>query len=196
MLGDSPKKKVRFLEASFLIRRYVWKYKKWIGIGLLALVSVDLLEILPPLLIKQSIDIIIDHQPMKNLLEVAGIYVGVALLQSLGRYAWRMFLIRASILSGRDLRSEFVYHLFGLSISFFERRRLGDLMSLATNDVETVRMAVGTGLLVFADAVFYLVTVPVVMFILSPELTGITCFLLLFIPWIVLKNEKKIHMNC
>ena len=38
--------------------------------------------------------------------------------------------------AGRDLRSRFAHHLFGLSMSFFDRRRIGDMMSLSTSDVE------------------------------------------------------------
>jgi ATP-binding cassette subfamily B protein len=66
-------------------------------------------------------------------------------------------------------------------------------MSLATNDVDAVRMAVGAGLLVFADSIFYFLTIPVAMWILSPTLCLIALAPLPILPWIVLWNEHKIN---
>src|SRR6185437_11714850 len=108
---------------------------------------------------------------------IALLYLGVGFLQGACRYAWRMFLIRGGVMAGRDLRSRFAHHLFWLSMSFFDRTRIGDMMSLATSDVESVQQTLGSGVLTFCDAVFYFATVPIVMYVLSPKLT-----LLAFVP--------------
>ena len=97
------------------------------------------------------------------------------------------------MLSGRDIRKKFADHLFGLSSSFFDKRRIGELMSLATNDVDAIRMALGPGLLTLADALFYFLTVPVAMYWLSPKLTLIAFIPLPLIPLFVMRNEKEIH---
>jgi ATP-binding cassette subfamily B multidrug efflux pump len=193
MFRGSQKRPLRLLEGSSFIRHYLWKYKVWVGIGLLALVVVDVLDILPAFLLKRVVDVVVERQPLKLLGFLALGYFGIAILQGICRYAWRMFLIRASVLAGRDLRSEYTRHLYGLSISFFDRQRLGDLMSLATNDIEAVRMAIGAGLLVFADALFFLLTVPIAMYLMSPKLTFLVCLPLPLVPWIVLRNEKEVH---
>jgi ATP-binding cassette subfamily B protein len=193
MPQGSSERVYRFLKQSSLIRYYLWRYKGWITIGLFALVLVDLLEVIPPIFLMKVVDITTQKGSPRLLAGMALAYIVISLIQGLCRYAWRMYLIRSSVLAGRDLRNRYAEHLFGLSLSFFDRKRMGDLMSLATNDVESVRMVIGTGILVFADALFYLMTVPVAMFLLSPQLTIYTCLPLLLIPWIVLKNEKKIH---
>ena len=179
-------------ESSF-IRHYLWKYRRLIAIGLSSLILVDLLEVFPPIFLKRVVDITVEKGPTRLLMTMALGYVGIAVVQSFCRYGWRMYLIRSSIFAGRDLREKYAHHLFGLSASFFDRRRLGDLMSLATTDVEAVRLAIGTGLLVFADALFYLLTVPVAMYLLSPKLTLLACLPMPLIPWIVIQNEKAIH---
>jgi ATP-binding cassette subfamily B multidrug efflux pump len=120
-------------------------------------------------------------------------YAGVAVVQSFGRYGWRMYLIRASMYAGRDVRRSFSQHLFGLGASFFDRRPIGELMSLATTDVEAVRMMIGAGLLTLADALFYFVTVPIAMYLLSPKLTLLAFLPLPIIPWLVMRNEREIH---
>jgi ATP-binding cassette subfamily B protein len=183
----------RFLEESSFVRHYLWKYKGWVAVGLTSLLIVDLLEVLPPILLKHVVDVTLERGPTHLLAKMALVYFGISLIQGGCRYAWRMYLIRSSILAGRDLREKYAQHLFGLSVSFFNRRRMGDLMSLAIQDVEAVRVAIGSGLLVFADALFYLLTVPVAMYLLSPRLTLLVCLPMPIIPFIVLRNEKKIH---
>ena len=181
------------LERSSILRYYLWKYRYWVGIGLLALLVVDVLEILPPFFLKQVVDKIIAREPVRFLTLAVIYYMGVSLVQAVCRYAWRMYLVRSGIYVGRDLRSQYTHHLFNLSNSFFEKNSMGSLMSLATNDVEAVRVAIGSGLLVFADALIYLFTVPVAMWLLSPKLTLLVCLPLPLVPWIVMKNEKKVH---
>ncbi len=183
----------RFIEESSFLRHYLWKYRKFVGIGLASLILVDLLEVVPPILMKDAVDTAVAGGPRHRLIQVAWIYVGVAFFQGLGRYGWRMYLIRSSLFAGRDLRTKYAGHLFSLSAHFFDRARIGDLMSLATNDVDAVRIAIGNGFLVFADALFYLITVPVAMYILSPQLTILAFLPLPFIPFFVMRNEKAIH---
>lgn len=178
-----------------LIIEYLGKYKKLVFFGLLALVVVDCLEVIPPLLLKEAVDVVIDRDPIVQLAYLALAYVGIAVLQGLGRYGWRIYLIRASLLSGRDMRNRFASHLFGLSASFFDRKPIGELMSLATTDVEAVRMTLGAGLLTIADALFYFLTVPVVMYMLSPKLMLLAFIPLPIIPWLVMHNQKKIHQR-
>ena len=128
-----------------------------------------------------------------NLYWLAGAFFGITVLQSIGRFGWRMFLIRASMLSGRDLRNRFGKKLFSLSANFYDQRRVGELMSLATQDCESVRQALGPGLLTFADSILYLSTVPIAMYFLSPKLTLIALIPLPLIFWFVSRNEKRIH---
>jgi ABC-type multidrug transport system fused ATPase/permease subunit len=86
------------------------------------------------------------------LVEFVVLYLLVSAIQAIGRYGWRYFLIRTSMMSGRDLRDRYSHHLFALTPSFFDRKKVGDLMSLATSDIEAIRMAMGGGMIIFLDA--------------------------------------------
>lgn len=183
----------QFLQESTFIREYLWKYRKLVFWGLLSLFVVDALEIVPPLILKEAVDTIAAGQGASQLWKLAGIYVAISIVQALGRFGWRFFLIRTSMISGRDLRERYANHLFRLSPSFYDRKKIGDLMSLATSDVEAIRMAMGGGLIIFADAVVYLLTVPVAMFFLSPQLTLLAFIPLIAVPFIVVKNERLIN---
>lgn len=192
-MPSRPGKSAGFLERSSLIRRYLWKYRKWVAIGLFALVCVDIFEIIPPLLLKRAIDSIVAGSPYAELFRISGLFILVAVFQAIGRYGWRKFLIRASFEGGRDIRDAFGAHLFRMPASFYDKRRIGELMSLATNDVEAVRMAIGPGLLTLADALFYVLTVPIVMFMLSPKLALFALLPLPIIPFIVARKEREVH---
>jgi ATP-binding cassette subfamily B protein len=183
----------RLLEDSAFLRQYFWQYRRFMAIGLAALLVVDALEVVPPLLLRWAVDRIVAGGPAGALVGLALGYLGIAVVQAAGRYAWRMYVIRTSLLAARDLRNRFTGHLLGLAASFFDRRRIGDLMSLATSDVEAVRLMTGAGILLLADALFYFLVVPIVMLQLSPALTLLALAPLPVIPWIVMRNDREIH---
>jgi len=182
-------------EESSITREYLYKYRKLICVGLCALLFVDLLEILPPLFLMQAVDTVVAGGPVSQLRNIALAYLGVGFIQGFGRYGWRMYLIRSGVLAGRDLRSKYAHHIFGLSMSFFDRRRIGDLMSLATSDVESVQQFLGSGILTFFDALFYFASVPVAMYLLSPKLMLLAFIPLPIIPFLVMRNEREIHVR-
>ena len=182
-----------FLAQSRLIRHYLVKYRKLVGLGTLCLVFIDGLEVVPPILLMKAIDHVVAGRPAEGLWILGAAYLAVALVQAVLRWGWRMCLIRAAVWTGRDLRDRFSNHVFGLGASFFDRRRIGELMALATSDVEAVRQSLGSGIVVLADVVFMFLTVPVAMLWLSPELTLISFLPLPLLPWWVARNEKKIH---
>jgi ATP-binding cassette subfamily B protein len=95
--------------------------------------------------------------------------------------------------SGRDLRADFVEHLFRMPASFYDKNRVGELMSLANSDVESIRQFLGPGILTLADSLFYLLTVPVAMYWLSPKLTLLALVPVPIIPLVVWKLEGAIH---
>lgn len=180
-------------ERTSLLRTYLYRYRRLVFFGMCTLVLVDILEILPPLLLKSAVDSIMAAEPYRNLIYFALTYFFVLVIQGICRWGWRIFLIRSSVLAGRDLRSDFAQKLFGLPASFYDKNRVGDLMSLANSDVETVRQFLGPGLLTFADSLFYIATVPVAMVLLSPKLALIALIPIPFIPFLVWKMEGAIH---
>ncbi len=183
----------RFRERTSLLRKYLHRYRRQMLFGLLTLVLVDLLEILPPIILMRAIDSVVELRPYEELIRLALFYFFVLFIQGFCRWGWRVFLIRSSMLAGRDLRGDFTRHLFGLPASFYDKNRVGDLMSLANSDVESVRQFLGPGLLTFADALFYLATVPIAMYWLSPKLTLYALLFVPIIPYVVWKFEGAIH---
>lgn len=175
---------------------YFKKYKSFYAIGISSLVIVDVLEIFPPLLLKKIIDALESKSfTTRLLIEICVLYVAVAVLQACMRFLWRRYIVRTSMYAADDLRSSLFYKLTTLPISYFKKSRTGELVSLSTNDIESVRFSLGPGALTLFDALFYFLTIPPVMFYLSPKLTLICFGPLVILPFLVFKLEKKIRKS-
>ncbi len=184
-------------ENSRTFRFYFRKYRKFYTIGIASLVVVDSLEAIPPLLLKSAIDGLTEMKPGPQLnaliVKLVGLYMLVACVQGAMRFLWRHFIVRTSMMASHDMRVELFSHLTLMQPTFFQKRRVGELVSLSTNDIEAVRFALGPGALTIFDACFYFLIIPPIMFWISPELTVIAFIPLLLVPFFMRKMEKQIH---
>jgi ATP-binding cassette subfamily B protein len=64
-----------------------------------------------------------------------------------------VLIIGNSFMIEKNLRQDFYDHLMQLSQNFFNKRKVGDLMAYATNDLNSVRMMFGMGLIAAMDIV-------------------------------------------
>ena len=69
-----------------------------------------------------------------------------------GRFFWRICLFGAGIQVEKDIRSEMFAKAKNLSQQYYQRNKVGNMMSLFTNDLETIQECFGDGVLMFADA--------------------------------------------
>ncbi|EMR06718.1 putative multidrug resistance ABC transporter ATP-binding/permease protein YheI [Bhargavaea cecembensis DSE10] len=128
--------------------------KKQYIIGILTLLVVAVLQLLPPRIIGYVVDEI-----RLGTLTGAGlgrwllILAGAALAMYVLRYYWRVMIFGSSVLLGRRLRSELFAHFTKMSSSFYQQRRVGDLMAHATNDIRAVQQTAGHGVLTLVDSV-------------------------------------------
>ena len=186
-------KKLRaFWEKSIVYRVFIKKYKRYFIIGALSLIAVDIINIFPPLIIKKAIDVFSTEVNLPKIAVLSGLFILVSLSQGVCRYLWRIHFIGTSFRCDYDLRMAFFGHIETLSQKFFQKYRTGDLMSRATNDIGAVRMAVGPGLLIGLDAIFYFFVVPPIIIYLSPKLSFYTFLLMPLTPYIAYKIKDVI----
>ncbi|HHT9112544.1 MAG: ABC transporter ATP-binding protein [Planctomycetes bacterium] len=186
-------KKIReFWEKSIVYRVFIKKYKRYFIIGTLSLIAVDIINIFPPLIIKKAIDVFSTEVNLSKIAVLSGLFILVSLSQGVCRYLWRIHFIGTSFRCDYDLRMAFFGHIETLSQKFFQKYKTGDLMSRATNDIGAVRMAVGPGLLIGLDAIFYFFVVPPIIIYLSPKLSFYTFLLMPLTPYIAYKIKDVI----
>ncbi|WP_203248787.1 ABC transporter ATP-binding protein [Sporosarcina beigongshangi] len=128
--------------------------KKQYIFGIAMLVFVSLLQLLPP----KIIGIIVDDITLGEL--TAGgltkwlIILGVAgILMYVARFYWRVMIFGSAVLLSRKMREKLFNHFTRMSPSFYQKRRVGDLMAHATNDINAVQQTAGMGVLTLVDSI-------------------------------------------
>jgi ATP-binding cassette subfamily B protein len=99
------------------------------------------------------------------------VVVALALLQALVRTASRLVLLGAGQRVEAAIRADLFDAFLRLEPGFYQTRRTGDLMSRATNDLQSVSMLVGFGLLSLVNTVIVYAGTLVVMLRIDPWLT-------------------------
>jgi ATP-binding cassette subfamily B multidrug efflux pump len=85
--------------------------------------------------------------------------LGMGLAIYLLRVGWRLRLFAAAYQLGVELRTRFYARLSAQGPAFYQQQRTGDLMALATNDIDAIEMAAGEAMLAGFDGTLTLVMV-------------------------------------
>jgi len=177
-----------------IILPYFRRHVRKVLVGFLALVAVDFLQLVIPRVIKEAVDSIQFGTATSNSLLAAGaIIVVLALLIAVLRFLWRNMLLGFSRSVETDLRSRMVSHLLTLDRAFFQRRPAGEIMALATNDLSSVQLATGMGLVAFVDAAFMGVAAIAFMAYINPWLTLIAIAPMPFLAIITRYLSARLH---
>ncbi|WP_422123211.1 ABC transporter ATP-binding protein [Planococcus sp. X10-3] len=138
-----------FLELGWFFK----ERKKQYAIGIFLLLIVAALGVLPPRIIGFVVDEISRGTlTPAYLIKWLSILAGAALIMYVLRYAWRLMIFGSSIILARNLRRKLFHHFTQMSPSFYQKRRVGDLMAHATNDLQAVQMTAGAGVLTLFDS--------------------------------------------
>ena len=115
-------------------------------------------------LIPRKVGALIDGLAAHSL-DQRALLIGLAQLLGLGvaiyvlRVGWRIRLYSAAYNLGVELRTRLYARLAAQGPGFYQRQRTGDLMALATNDIDAIEMAAGEAMLAGFDGTLTLVMV-------------------------------------
>ena len=147
------------------------KYRREMAIGMTALLMTDLAGLVIPWLLKEFVDLLPRDPGRSVLLKYAGLLFLTSIFLAVGRYGWRKYLFGPSRKAEFDILNKLFAHFLTLDKFYFQRRKMGDLISRATNDLRSVRDFIGLGLLVVADATVVIVACVCLMVWINPGLT-------------------------
>ncbi|MEW5722341.1 MAG: ABC transporter ATP-binding protein [Thermodesulfobacteriota bacterium] len=133
---------------------YFHRHRYRLAAGLAALMLVDFFQLVIPRVVKHAVDLLSTMEATPGSLALAGVkIVGLAAAIGFFRYFWRFLILGFSRIVEEDLRNRLYAKLLTLSPAWFLTRTTGDIMALATNDLEAVRMSAGMGLVALTDSV-------------------------------------------
>ena len=164
------------------INRYYLRYAPMLLLGLIALVGVDYLQLEIPALYGMVVDgmnegfVTIDGTThifdMNFVLDVICMpMVRVIMFIILGRFLWRICFFGSAVKLEEDMRNRMFAHAQLLSREYYQVNKVGDLMSLFTNDLDTVQECFGWGVMMFFDAVMLGIMALSKMWMMNPILT-------------------------
>ena len=146
------------------INRYYYTYAGWLILGLASLVMVDYLQLEIPKLYRMLINgmnegvveyagqmVAFDMNFVLDRICMPMVKVIIALI--FGRFLWRICFFGSAVRLEEDLRNRMFDHAKELSREYYQINKVGNLMSLFTNDLDTVQECFGWGVMMFCDAV-------------------------------------------
>ena len=145
------------------INRYYLKNAPALLLGLAALLTVDYIQLLIPRLYRLVINgvnlgqVVVDGQTVAFGKEVLFQHIClpmiyIIILMVLGRFLWRVCFFGSAVRVTADLRERMFDHSRQLSQQYYQVNKVGNLMSLYTNDLDTIQECFGDGVLMFFDA--------------------------------------------
>jgi ATP-binding cassette subfamily B protein len=177
-----------------LIKPYFYQRRYLIFAGILCLMAVDTLQLFIPRIIKWTVDDLASFKiDIRQLSIYAGEIIGIAVAMGVLRFVWRRFLIGTSRVIEKELRNKLFFHIQTLSAGYFDRTKTGNLMALATNDINSIRMAVGMGMVALTDAVFLGSAAICFMAYINVKLTLFALIPMPLIIWFTKSFGKKMH---
>lgn len=152
-------------------------------LGILFLLCVDVLQLVLPKILGEVTDFLENGSLTRTKLAeyaaiVALIAVGIAIFRFLFRYA--LYGVSRSI--ELSFRNRFYAHLQKLSANYFNSHKTGDLMAHATNDMNSVTLATGQGIILAIDSLL----IPIASLIMMWNTAGLQLTAACFSPLLLL----------
>ena len=140
------------------INRYYVKYSWLLLLGLAALVTVDYMQLEVPALYQAIVNgmnqgyVTVDGVQMAFDMDflldrICMPMVKIILCMVIGRFAWRVCFFGAAIRVEADLRDRMFDNCRHLSREYYQVNKVGNLMSMFTNDLDTVQECYGWGIM-------------------------------------------------
>ncbi|MBE5917385.1 MAG: ABC transporter ATP-binding protein [Pseudobutyrivibrio ruminis] len=119
-----------------------------------------------------------DFTPLAHAIIQLIVFYGIGIVATFS-YNWIMIFVAQGSL--RDLRDEMFEKMEDLPIRYFDTHAHGDIMSVYTNDIDTLRQMISQSFPQMFNSAITIVTVFVYMLMMSPTLTGVTIAMIIVI---------------
>ncbi len=147
------------------INRYYLRFLPLIILGLGALVVVDYLQLIIPNLYQMVINGmntgVVEYNGVETAFDMAFLLdhicmplLGIIACMVFGRFLWRVCFMGSAIFMETDMRNRMFSHCKELSREYYQVNKVGNLMSLFTNDLDNLQECYGWGIMECCDALF------------------------------------------
>lgn len=147
-----------------MLGQYIRPYWRPAVLGIVALLAVNGVGVVLPLLIRTCVDDVQDGLGFGDVVRYSALILGLASVMWVIRMASRVLLFGVGRKVEFDLKQRLFEHLLRLEPTYFANMPLGDLINRATSDVESIRRLVGFAVLSLVNTIFaYVLTLPLML---------------------------------
>src|SRR5438477_11434822 len=170
-----------------------WRYRSGFVLGAFAVVCTNFIWAQFPLQVGYAMDDIKKGVTRDKLVFYSLVLITIAVAKGIFQFLTRWVVIGVSREIEFDLRNDLFKHLEGLSYSFYQRTRTGDIMARATNDLNAVRMLLGPALMYSANTIVFTAGALAFMLSISSKLTLYAFLPLPVVSIVVQYFGRRIH---
>ncbi len=172
---------------------YLKPYRTQVGLTLFFAILTTLLDLVPPWLIKVIVDELVADSGKDWVYWAAGGLLFVYFARNYSNYLRIMVNNKVEQKVVFDMRSEVYRALQRLSLSYFENRSTGELMSRVNDDVNYVERIFIDGVEQVVTAVLTLIGITAILFYLHWKLALVSLLPIPFLVWGACKYTVKAH---
>ena len=122
-----------------------------------------------------------DFGPLFGAMSRVAVFYGIGILSSLVQAEVMVFVTQGTL---KRLRDDMFNHMQGLPIKYFDTHSHGDIMSMYTNDIDTLRQLISQSLPQMINSAITIVSVFACMLVLSIPLAVITIIMIAIIAFV------------
>ena len=190
-------KKAKNMNSLFHLFTYLKPYRIRLIIGVLLAIIGMLFTIFGPYLAKliiEEITLSVEGEEVMNFTRIAylgGLGVGAYLLAFVGNYGLAIIMSAVTADASKALRRDMSTKMNRLPLSYFDSRQIGDVLSIITNDVDTIGQTLNQSLTTLMTSILTLLGVAIMMLCLDYRLALIA---IAFVPlslFVLIRIVKK-----
>ena len=145
-------------------------------------------EYIEPLLAASNLGIAPDYSGLLAAIGRVACFYGIGIVAAYLNTRMMVYVTQGSL---RSLRDEMFLHMETLPIKYFDTHAHGDIMSMYTNDVDTLRQMISQSIPQLINSVITIVSVLVSMILLNIPLTVLALFLIVIMLYVTKKMTSQ-----
>jgi ATP-binding cassette subfamily B multidrug efflux pump len=172
---------------------YLKRHRIALAFGGASIILTTVFQVWSPWLVRQAVDHLQAGVTRAALLRDAALILLAVVLQGVFLFTMRMSLIRASRRMEYELRNDLFDHFARLPAETYRTRKVGDLLSRATNDLDAVRNFLGPGIMYLGNTIATFILAVALMLRIDARLTLLSLIPLPILSFTVARLGAQLH---
>ncbi len=174
---------------------YLWPYKKLLGISVIMMILVSVSNLIVPWIIRDVIDKVLENRDLQMLYMIIAAIIFTFFIRAISTFGHRYLMgyIGQAVIT--DLRNVLYHHLQKLSISYYDRRRTGEIMSNLTNDIAALQTAIVDNFILMVQESMIFIGSFAAMIYLQWKLTALCLLIVPIVSYTIKFFGRKLHSS-